>query len=150
MAEKRGQGHASAVSVDGWTVLLWIEAAPKLPVAVNVGPMQAPEARWTRALVTQARLPRQAAARRHQVSFDRGVWEGPTRWWLAQQAVTGGVPANAQMAVTADARAPAAAGAALTGGRRVHTRRHGPGRQAWTARRETDGVGLPGLTTDEP
>jgi hypothetical protein len=52
------------------------------------------------------------------------------------------------MAVTADARAQAAAGDASTVGRRVHPRRQGQGRKAWTARLETEVVGLPGLTTD--
>jgi hypothetical protein len=31
----------------------------------------------------------------------------------------------------------------------VHTIRHGQGRAAWTARRETEGVGITGLTTDD-
>jgi hypothetical protein len=51
------------------------------------------------------------------------------------------------MAVTADARAQAAAGEELTVGRRVHTVRHGQGRQAWTERLETEVVGITGLTT---
>jgi hypothetical protein len=57
------------------------------------------------------------------------------------------VPANAARAVTADARAQAAAGEDLTVGRRVHTVRHGQGQRAWRERREPAGVGIPDLTT---
>jgi hypothetical protein len=53
------------------------------------------------------------------------------------------------MAVTADARAPAAAGEGLPVGRRVHTVRHGQGKTAWTERQETAVVGITGLTTDD-
>jgi hypothetical protein len=73
--------------------------------------------------------------------------DGTTLWWLDQHAVTFVVPAKANMAVTADARAQAAAGEAITVGRRVHTRRHGQGRKAWTERLETEVVGVTGLTT---
>ena len=50
--------------------------------------------------------------------------------------------------VPVDARAPALAGAEITAGRRVHTIHHGRGRGAWTARVETEVVGITGLTTD--
>jgi hypothetical protein len=53
------------------------------------------------------------------------------------------------MAVTADARALAAAGDGVPVGQRVHTPRHGQGRAAWTERLETAGVGIPGLTTSD-
>jgi hypothetical protein len=59
------------------------------------------------------------------------------------------VPAKANRAGTADARAQAAAGEGLTVGRRVHTVRHGPGKGARTERLETEVVGLTGLTTDD-
>lgn len=57
------------------------------------------------------------------------------------------VPAKTAMAVTAEARAQAAAGEAFTVARRVHTVRHGQGRTAWSERREPDGGGITGLTT---
>jgi hypothetical protein len=57
------------------------------------------------------------------------------------------VPAKDNMAVTAEARAQAAAGQGITVGRRVHTIRHGHGRTAWTERLETEVVGITGLTT---
>jgi uncharacterized RmlC-like cupin family protein len=59
-------------------------------------------------------------------------------------------PAQTNMAVTAEARAHAAAGQDLTVGRRVHTVRHGQGRTAWTERVETEVVGMTGLTTYDP
>jgi uncharacterized RmlC-like cupin family protein len=102
---------------------------------------------WTRALVTQARRNLQGYARLHKVIFDRGFLDGPTLWWLDQQEITFVVPAKTNMAVTADARAQAAAGADLTRGRRVHTVCHGQGRMAWTERLETEVVGITGLTT---
>jgi hypothetical protein len=81
------------------------------------------------------------------VIFDQGCLDGPTRWWLDPQEITVVVPAKTTMAVTADARAQAAAGAGITVGRRVHTGRHGQGRTAWTERLEIEVVGITGLTT---
>lgn len=147
--DKRGRVHEIEVTVYGWKVLLLIDAATKIPLAVKVGPIQEHEALWTRALVTQARLNLQGYARLHQVVFDTGFLDGTTLWWLDQQGITFVVPAKTAMAVTADARAQAAAGEELTVGRRVHTVRHGQGRAAWTERRETAVVGITGLTTDD-
>ena len=124
-----------------------IDAATKIPLAVKVGQIQEHEALWTRALVTQARLNLAGDARLHKVVFDKGFLDGTTLWWLDQQEITFVVPAKTNMAVTADARAQAAAGEELTVGRRVHTVRHGQGRTAWTERLETEVVGITGLTT---
>jgi hypothetical protein len=51
------------------------------------------------------------------------------------------------MAVTENARGQATAGEEMTVSRRVHTVRHGQGSPAGTARLETAGVGITGLTT---
>jgi Transposase DDE domain len=142
-----GRMHEIAVTVYGWKVLLLIDAETKIPLAVKVGQIQEHEALWTRALVTQARLNVQGYARLHKVIFDKGLLDGPTLWWLDQQEITFVVPAKTNMAVTADARAQAAAGEGLTLGRRVHTVRHGQGRKAWTERLGTEVVGITGLTT---
>lgn len=147
--DTRGRMHEIEVAVYGWKVLLLSDAVTKIPLAVNVGQMQEHETRWTRALVTQARLHRQGEARLHTVIFDQGFWDGPTRWWLDQQGLRCVVPAKATMAVTVDARAQAAAGEDITEGRRVHTVRHGQGRTAWTELLETEVVGITGLTTDD-
>ena len=64
-----------------------------------------------------------------------------------QQGITCVVPAKANMAVTADARAQASAGDAITVGRRAHTVRHGQGNTARTERLETEVVGITALTT---
>jgi hypothetical protein len=149
-AATRGRRHASAGTVDGWTVLLLSAAATKMPLAVNGGQRPAHAARWTRALVTQARRHLQGSARRHQVVVDPGVWHGPTRWWLAQPESTGVGLAHTNMAVTADARAQAAADEGRTVGRRRHTGRPGQGTTARTARLETAVVGLTGRTTADP
>jgi hypothetical protein len=98
-------------------------------------------------LVTQARANLAGYARLAKVVFDRGFLDGPTLWWLDQQGLRFVVPAKTNMAVTADARAQAAAGEDLTVGRRVHTVRHGQGKAAWTERLETEVVGITGLTT---
>jgi hypothetical protein len=75
---------------------------------------------------------------------------GADLWWLEQHGLLFVVPAKANMGVTADARALAAAGEGVTVGRRVHTVRHGQGRGAWSERLETEVVGITGLTTYEP
>jgi hypothetical protein len=148
-ADTRGRLHAIEGTVDGWNVFLRIDAATQMPLAVKVGQMQAHEALWTRVLVTQARLNLQGSARLDKVVFDKGLLDGTTLWWLDQQEITFVVPAQTTMAVTADARAQAAADEGLTLGRRVHTVRHGQGKMARTERLETEVVGLTGLTTDD-
>jgi Transposase DDE domain len=130
-------------------VLLLIDAATKIPLAVKVGKIQEHETHWPRALVTQARANRAGYARLHKVVFDRGFWDGTDLWWLDQQGLTFVVPAKTNMAVTADARAQAMAGEGITRGRRVHTVRHGQGRTARRERLETEVVGITGLTTDD-
>jgi Transposase DDE domain len=147
LEDTRGQVHEIEVTVYGWKVFLLIDAATKIPLAVKVGPIQEHEALWARALVTQARMNLAGYARLHKVVFDRGFLDGTTLWWLDQQSIHFVVPAKTNMAVTADARAQAAAGEDLTVGRRAHTVRHGQGRTAWTERLETEVVGITGLTT---
>jgi hypothetical protein len=73
--------------------------------------------------------------------------DGTDLWWLDQQGLSFVVPAKTNMAVTADARAQAAAGEGITHGRRMHTVRHGQGKAARTDRIETEVVGITGLTT---
>jgi Transposase DDE domain len=147
MEDKHRQKHEIEVTVYGWKVLLLIDAATKIPLAVKVGPIQEHETHWTRALVTQARTNLAGAAHLHKVVFDKGLLDGTDLWWLDQQGVLFVVPAKAHMAVTADARAQAAAGEGLTIGRRVHTVRHGQGKAAYTERLETEVVGITALTT---
>jgi hypothetical protein len=149
IVDKRGQVHEIEVTVYGWKVLLLIDATTKLPLAVQVGPIQERETHWTRALITQARANLAGAARLAMVVFDKGFLDGSDLWWLDQQGIRFVVPAKANMAVTADARARAAAGEGITVGRRVHTVRHGQGKGARTERLETEVVGITGLTTDD-
>jgi hypothetical protein len=147
--DKRGQVHEIEATVYGWKVLLLIDAATKIPLAVKVVKIQEHEALWTRALVTQARANLASDARLHRVVFDKAFLAGTDLWWLEQHGLLFVVPARDDMAVTADARALAAAGAGVTIGRRVHTVRHGQGQAAWTERLETEVVGISGLTTYE-
>jgi hypothetical protein len=146
-ADTRGRMHEIEGTGYGWKVLLLIEAATKMPLAVTVGQIQEHETHWTRALVTQARLNLQGYARLHKVVFDKGFLDGTTLWWLDQEEITFVVPAKPNMAVTADARAQAAADEGLTVGRRVNIVRHGQGKTARTERLETEVVGIPRLTT---
>jgi hypothetical protein len=149
LEDQQGRVHAIEVTVYGWNVLLLIEAITKIPLAVKVTKMHAHEALWPRALVTPARMNLAGVARLPKVIFDKGFVDGTTLWWLDQHEVTVVVPAKAKMAVTADARAQAAAGEESTVGRRAHTVRHGPGQTARPERLETEVVGLTGLTTDD-
>jgi hypothetical protein len=144
--EKRGQGHAIEVTVYGWKVLRWIEAVTTMPLAVNLGQMQAHEALWTRAVVRPARMHLAGDARLPKVGFAQGCLDGSMLWWLDQHAITCVGPAQTKMAVAVEARAQAAGGEGLTLGRRVDTVRHGPGRAAWTERLDTAVVGLTALT----
>jgi hypothetical protein len=150
IAETRGQVHEVDVTVYGWKVLILLDAAPKIPLAVKVGKIEEHETHWTRALVTQARTHLAGEARLHKVVFDKGCLDGSELWWLDQQGIRFVVPAKANMAVTAEARAQAAAGEGITHGRRAHTVRHGQGKAARTERIETEVVGITGLTTYAP
>jgi hypothetical protein len=145
--DKPRQMHDIEVTVYGGEVLLLIEAVTKIPLAVKGGPIQEHEALWARAVVTPARMNLVGEARLAKVVFEKGFGDGPTLWGLDQPGRRLVVPATTHMAVPADARAQAAAGGDLTVGRRVHTRRHGQGKTAWTERVATEVVGMTALTT---
>src|SRR5262245_48101014 len=147
ITDKRGQVHEIEVTVYGFKLIVLIDARTKIPLAVTVVPIHEHEVLSMRALVTQARTNLESFARLRKVVFDRGVWDGADLWWLDQHGIIFVVPAKENMAVTVDARAQAAAGEGVTVGHRVHTVRHGQGQTAWTERRETEVVGITGLTT---
>jgi hypothetical protein len=148
--DTHGHVREIEVTVYGWQPIVLLDALTKIPLAVKVVPIPEPEVRSMRALVTQARANLTGFPRLHKVAFERGFWAGADLWWLDYHGVTFVVPAQDTMAVTVDARAPAAAGEGITVGRRVHTRRHGQGKSAWTERQETEVVGIEGLTTYDP
>jgi hypothetical protein len=133
---KRGQVHEIDVTIDGWKLIVLIEARTKIPLAATVVPIQAHETLSLRALVTQARTNLAGHARLHKVVFDRGFVDGVDLWWLQQHGLLLVVPAKENMAVTIDAQAQAAAGEDVTVGRSVHAVRHGQGKTAWTERLE--------------
>jgi hypothetical protein len=147
ITDKHGTVHEIEVTVYGWKVIVLIDAQTKIPLAVKVVPIQVHETLWLRALVVQARANLASDARLHKLVFDKGFLDGTDLWWLDQRGITFVVPAKANMAVTADARAQAAAGDGIPRGRRVPTVRHGQGRTAWRERLETEVVGITGLTT---
>jgi hypothetical protein len=149
LTDTRGKGRESEVTVYGWKVIIVIAALTRLPLAVKGVKIHAHEGLSLRALVTQARTNLAGSARGHKVVFARGWLAGTDLWGLAQPGRLVVVPAQDDMAVTADARALAAAGDALAVGPRVPTTRHGQGRAAWRERLETEVVGLTGLTTEE-
>jgi len=147
LTDKHGKVREIEVTVYGWKVIVLIDAATKIPLAVKVVQIQEHEVLFLRALVTQARSNLEGYARLSKVVVDRGFLAGTDLWWLDQHGITFVVPAKEDMAVTADARALAAASDGITVGRRAHTVRHGQGREAWSERLETEVVGIAGLTT---
>jgi Transposase DDE domain len=147
VTDKHGTVHEIEVMVYGWKVIILIDALTKIPLALKIAPIQAHETLFLRALVAQARTNLVGDTRLHKVVFDRGFLDGADLWWLDQRGLLFVVPAKANMAVTADARAQAAAGQEITRARRVHTVRHGQGTTASTERLETEVVGITGLTT---
>jgi hypothetical protein len=149
VTDQHGTAQEIEVTVDGWKVRILIDALTKIPLALKVAPLQAHATLFRRALVTQARTNLVGATRVHNVVFDRGFWDGADLWWWDQRGLLCVVPAQANMAVTADARAQAAAGEEITPARRVYTVRHGQGHTASTERLETAVVGITGLTTDD-
>ena len=147
ITDKHGHVREIEVTVYGWKPIVLIDALTKIPLAVQVVPIHEHEVLSMRALVTQARTNLAGCARLYKVVFDRGFLDRADLWWLDRHGITFVVPAKDNMAVTVDARAPAAAGEGVTMGRRVHTVRHGQGKTAWTERWETEVVGHHGLTT---
>jgi len=122
-----------------------LEALTTMPLAAKGVQIQDHDGSFPRDLVTQARTNLGSHARLRCVLCDRGFLDGADLWWLTQQGLGFVVPAKAHMAVPTAAQALAAAGAGLVA-RRVHTVAHGPGKHRWTARLETEVVGLPDLT----
>jgi Transposase DDE domain len=114
VTDKRGQVHEIEVTVYGWKLIVLIEARTKIPLAATVVPIQEHETLSLRALVTQARTNLEDHTCLPKVVFDKGFWDGPDLWWLDPHGITFVVPANANMAVTAEARAQAAAGEGMT------------------------------------
>jgi hypothetical protein len=149
ITDKHGHVREIEVTVYGWKPIVLIDALTKIPLAVTVVPIHEHEVLSMRALVTQARANLAGTARLHKVVFDRGFLDGADLWWLDHHGITFVVPAKDHMAVTVDARAQAAAGEGITVGCRVHTSRHGQGKNTWTERQETEVVGIEGLTTDD-
>jgi hypothetical protein len=150
LTEMPGPGRAMAVTVSGWQVLVWRDAATKRPRAVTVVPRQAHDGRCLRALGPPARAHLEGSARRSTGVVARGWRAGTEVGGLDQHGSTGVVPAPEALAVSADARALAAASDGLPVGRRAHPGRPGQGREAWRARLETAGGGRARLTPDDP
>ena len=75
--DKRGRVHEIEVTVYGWKVLLLIDAATKIPLAVKVGKIEAHESHWMRALITQARMHLAGAARLTRWSLIGAFWMAP-------------------------------------------------------------------------
>jgi hypothetical protein len=144
ITDTHGPVHEIEVTVYGFTLIVLLDARTKIPLAAQVVPLQEHATLSLRALVPQARTNLASHARVQKVVFDQGFGDGVDRWWLDQHALLCVVPAKANMAVTIDAQAQAAAGEGVTIGRRAHTVRHGQGRTAWT-----EVVGITGLTTED-
>jgi hypothetical protein len=150
LTAKRGNVHEVELTIDGGKLIVLIDACTKIPLAAHVAKIHAHATLFLRALMSQAPANLAGDVRLHQVVFDRGCLDGTDLGWLDQQGVIFVVPAQANMAVTGDAPAQAAAGEGVTVGRRVPTVRHGQGNAARTERLETAVVGMTGLTRYEP
>ena len=72
LEDTRGRMQDIEVTVYGWNVLLLIDAATKIPLAVKVGKIREHESHWTRALVMQAQANLARDARLHKVVVDQG------------------------------------------------------------------------------
>jgi hypothetical protein len=129
--------HELEVTVYGWKVLLVIDAATKISLAVKVLQIHEHEGLWARASVTQTRTKLAGAARLHKVVLEKGCLDGTDLWWLAQQGIAIIVPAQAHRAMTADAAAQSTAEVTITAGRRMHTVCLGGGGRAWTEHLKT-------------
>ena len=116
----------------------------KIPLAVKVGRMHEHETHWTRALVARRGPIWPARPACTKSSLIGAFWMGPICGGWTSRGSRFVVPAKTNMAVTADARAQAAAGEEITRARRVHTVRHGQGKTARTERIETEVVGIRG------
>jgi hypothetical protein len=86
-----------------------------MPLAIKGVPSQEQAVLPMRALVAQAQANLAGSARLHKVVFDKAFLAGTDLWWLDQQGLRFVVPAKDHMAVTAEARAPAATGEEIIG-----------------------------------
>lgn len=131
-------------TVYGWKVLVLIDVATRLPLAVKVVTIQAYEGAWLVPLLEQAQENLGDHARITTMVVDRGYLDGEDLWTVHERGLTFVIVAKAGMAVRADAQALAREGP--TAGR-VRTVRHGHGRTATTETKTTRLVGVTGVTT---
>jgi hypothetical protein len=142
------KGHQERASeeyyVFGFKVLVLIDVATRLPLAMKVVPMQEYEGRWLVPLLEQAQ--RNLGERGHieAIVVDRGYLDGEDLWQVHQQGVLFVVRSKAGRAVTVDAQA-------LAKGERAKVRevvvRHGHGKEAKEERLRTELVGREALTS---
>jgi hypothetical protein len=82
VTDNHGHLQAIEVTVNGWKLLVLIDARTEIPLAAKVVPIQTHETLLMRALVTQAQTTLAGAARLHNVVFDKGFLDGTDVGWL--------------------------------------------------------------------
>ena len=131
--DKRGKVHEIEVTVYGWKVIVLIDAATKIPLAVKVGPIQEHETLWAAGLGhAGADQSGWRHARLHKVVFDKGFLDGTDLWWLDQHGIPFVVPAKDEHG--GDGRCPGPS----RGWRRCHGRPPGAYGPPWAGQNGLD------------
>ncbi len=130
--------------VYGWKVLVLMDVATRLPLAMKLVPIQEYEGRWLVPLLEQAQRNLGSHAHIGTIVIDRGYLDGEDLWHVHQMGVRFVIVGKANMAVVQDAHG-------LAKGERVKVRervvRHGHGKTATQERLRTEVVGLEALTS---
>jgi hypothetical protein len=103
----RGQGREREGTASGWQLSVLFEARTSMPPAVKGVQDQGQGVLWRRALRKQTPAKVAGAARQRQPGFDKRGGDGVDLCGLDPRGSAGVVPAHAERAVTADARAQA-------------------------------------------
>jgi DDE family transposase len=130
--------------VYGWKVLVLMDVATRLPLAMKLVPIQEYEGRWLVPLLEQAQRNLGTHAHIGTIVIDRGYLDGEDLWHVHRMGVRFVIVGKANMAVVADAHG-------LAQGERARVRervvRHGHGKTATQERLRTEVVGLEALTS---
>jgi hypothetical protein len=151
----RANRHAKKVEVRVWGWKIWVvwEAQAKVPLAIAIDDINAPDNLHAYAVLQQAKANVEGYATIRSVALDRGFLDGKLLWAIEQDGILIYIPAKSTMHITRDAReiarraeAEAKRGRTLDGclvSERHETRTRGAGKNA---RQETLTTTLVGVT----
>ena len=156
----RANRHAKKVGVTvyGWKIWVVWEPLAKMPLAIAIDGINAPDNKHAHAVLQRAQKNIEGHARIRSVALDRGFLDGKLLWAIEQNGILIYIPAKSTLHITRDAReiarraaAQAALGRTLDGcvfRERHEVVTHGSGKEATRETQTTTLVGIKELPCD--